>query len=144
MRQTVLGTPAPARLCPASGHDPCVRSYCEGKFCVQFTTAGLQLWWAAGSLLNSTDVESAHHAVRDLSEGYLLPLVVHLQAMTGIAADARALILEDEIAARVAFVGTGPVDQVIAAFLDHGICESRYFERAQLAAEWAGAGCPAT
>jgi hypothetical protein len=134
--QIVLEATAPPRFCPAAGHGAGVRSHCHGKYCVQSSADGLALWWAPSSLVDGPDVESAYRALRDLSEGYVLPLLVHLQGMTGITAGARAVILEDALASRVAFIGTGPVDQVIAAFLEHGICESRYFECSVAAGDW--------
>lgn len=145
MSQIVLGSPAPLRSCPAASTvfpalpaPPC--RFCSGSFCVRVEPRLLSLWWAPGAVLGLTDVAGAAEVIRDVSDGYRLPLVVHLQGMVGIAAAARTLILESSLSSRIAYVGTGPVDQVIAAFLDQGLSETRYFECPRAAQEWALGG----
>ncbi|MEC5199577.1 hypothetical protein RCH21_001808 [Arthrobacter sp. PL16] len=141
MSQIVLGNAAPPRLCPTSLRPPFAApsacSHCAGKYCIQTRPGLLVLWWAPGSLLDLADVMAAYAVIRDVSEGYLLPLVTHLQGMVGIAADARSVILDSFLSSRVAFVGKGPVDQVIAAFLDQALSETRYFESPVAAEAWA-------
>ncbi len=56
--------------------------------------------------------------------------------MVGIAADARTAILEGSLTSRVGLVGTGPVDRVIAAFLEHARTETHYFSRTLDAEAW--------
>ena len=147
MRQTELGNPAPSRLCPGPGHAPRARRHCVGKHCVGVRAGLLVLWWAPGSRLTLADVLAAYEGIRSLSDGYVLPLVVHLQGLSGIAPAARMVILEGSLTSRIAFVGTGPVDQVIAAFLAHARSETHYFESASDAEAWArrispGSGMP--
>ncbi len=100
----------------------------------------LVLWWAPGSLLTPADVLGAYDAIRELSDGYLMPLVVHLQGLVGIAPPARALLLEASLTCRTAVVGTGPVDRVIAGFLEQSLSETRYFDSGCEAVAWAR--CP--
>lgn len=100
----------------------------------------LVLWWVPGSLLDRGDVLACYEGIRALSQGYVLPLVVHLQGVEGITPDARAVLLEGSLSSRVGVVGTGPVDQVIAAFLEQAMCETRYFEQPGAALAWALGG----
>lgn len=144
LRQIDLGNPAPSRLCPGPGHAPRVRRHCAGKHCVEVRDGLLVLWWAPGSCLTHADVLTAYDGIRSLSDGDVLPLVVHLQGVGGIAPAARMLILEGSLTARIAFVGTGPVDQVIAAFLAHARSETHYFESAPDAESWARGISPGT
>lgn len=137
MSQIVLGSVAPSRLCPGPEHISDARWHCVGKHCIEVRDGLLLLWWTPGSVLSVADVLVSYEGVRELSDGYLLPLVVHLQGMIGIAATARAAMLECDLSSRVGFVGTGPVDQVIAAFVEHALAETRYFEDATEAEAWA-------
>jgi hypothetical protein len=123
--------------CPGTWHRPAARRHCEGKHCLEAQAGLLVLRWEAGSLLTLADVLAAYAAIRDLSEGYLLPIVVHLQGLSGIAVDARSLLLEGTLTSRIGFVGTGPVDRVLAAFLEPALCESRYFDHPEAAHTWA-------
>ncbi|MHA7240546.1 hypothetical protein [Arthrobacter sp. TMS1-12-1] len=144
MRQIHVGSPAPPRVCPGPGHAPHARRHCAGRHCVEVRDGLLVLWWAPGSLLTLPDVLAAYEGLRSLSDGYVLPLVVHLQGLAGIASAARLIILEGALTSRIAFVGTGPVDQVIAAFLAHALSETRYFESAPDAEAWARGMSPGT
>src|SRR5215217_2026360 len=137
LHQIVLGNAAPARPCPGPGHTPGTRRHCAGKHCIDVRSGMLMLWWAPGSLLTVADILESYEGIRELSDGYLLPLVIHLQGMVGITANARTAILECDLTSRVAFVGTGPVDQVIAAFVEQSLSESRYFESPAKAEAWA-------
>ncbi|MHA7282409.1 hypothetical protein ACX80F_05495 [Arthrobacter sp. TMS2-4] len=137
MRQIDLGNPAPSRLCPGPGHAPRARRHCAGKHCVERSAGLLGLWWAPGSRLTLADVLAAYEGIRGLSDGYVLPMVVHLQGLRGISPAARMVIVEGSLTSRIAFVGTGPVDQVIAAFLAHARSETHYFENASDAEAWA-------
>ena len=136
MSQIVLHSAAPSRLCPGPEHVSGARWHCAGKHCIEIRDGLLVLWWAPGSVLSVADILVSYEGVRELSGGYLLPLVVHLQGMIGIAATARAAMLECELSSRVGFVGTGPVDQVIAAFVEHALAETRYFENSAEAEAW--------
>lgn len=140
MSDTVLGSAAPSRLCPGPPHRPGSRRHCAGKHCVEDRGGLLVLWWAPGSLLAPADVLGSYDGVRGLSDGYRMPLVVHLQGLVGIAPQARSLLLEASLASRIALVGTGPVDQVIAGFLEQALSETQYFESAPEAMAWAR--CP--
>lgn len=145
MSQIVLGSTAPPRACPAAPatdpHPPAPPwRFCVGSFCLHVEPRLLSLWWAPGAVLDAADVTGAYEVIREVSDGYRLPLVVHLQGMVGIGAEARTLILENSLSSRVAFVGTGPVDQVIAAFLEQALSETRYFECPRAAEEWASDG----
>ncbi|MEG9249831.1 hypothetical protein V6S67_17215 [Arthrobacter sp. Soc17.1.1.1] len=136
MNDTILGKAAPSRLCPGPQHVPGIRRHCADKHCVQCRDGLLVLWWAPGSLLTTVDVLGSYDAIRELSDGYRMPLVVHLQALAGIAPPARTLLLEATLASRIAVVGTGPVDRVIAGFLEQSLTETRYFDRAGEALAW--------
>ncbi|WP_434995316.1 hypothetical protein [Arthrobacter sp. Ld5] len=137
MRQIELGDTAPSRLCPGPGHSPSAHRHCIGKHCVEVNDGLLRLWWAPDSRVTLADVLAAYEGIRRLSDGYVLPLAVYLQGMGGIAPAARMIILECSLTSRTAFVGTGPVDRVIAAFLEHARSETHYFENASEAEAWA-------
>lgn len=140
MRQIVLESVAPSALCPSPGHGTgSVPLHCAGKHCLQSRRRMLMLWWAPGSRLGVDDVLASYEGIRELSDGYLLPLVVHLQGLAGITADARSVLLEGSLTSRVALVGNNPVDQVIAAFLEPARTETRYFECSISAEAWARA-----
>jgi hypothetical protein len=114
-----------------------MRRSCTGKHCIERRAAVLVLWWVPGSLLDRADVIACYEGVRALSEGYLLPLVVYLQGLAGITPEARAILLEGSLSSRIGVVGAGPVDQVIAAFMEQAMCETRYFEQPGDALAWA-------
>lgn len=139
MSTTVLGNTAPARLCPGPAHPCHARRHCAGKYCLEVSGGMITLWWCPGSLLDLADVLASYDAIRDLSDGYLMPLIVHLQGMVGMTAAARSVITEGSLSSRVGFVGTGPVDEVIAAFLEDGLSETHYFEHVHDAEAWARA-----
>lgn len=141
MSQIVLANAAPARPCRGTEHPPDGRRWCVGKCCIEARPGLLVLWWAPGSLLTLADILSSYDGIRELSDGYRLPLVVHVQGMVGMTAGARALLLEGDLSSRVGFVGTGPVDQVIVAFLEQALSETCYFRSPARAEAWArGAG----
>jgi len=139
LRQTVLGSTAPARVCPGPGHTDGVWHHCAGKHCIELDSDLLIQWWAPGSFLTSSDVLASFEGHRELSDGHRLPLLVHLQGLTGITRDARNALLECSLSARIALVGAGPVDQVIAAFAGTGYAETRYFACTDAAGRWARA-----
>ena len=141
MSRTVPGN-ALSQGCPGTWHLPAARRHCDGKHCLEAQAGLLVLRWETGSLLTLADVLAALDAIRDLSEGHLLPLVVHLQGLSGIDLDARALLVEGSLTSRIGFVGTGPVDRVLAAFLEPALCESRYFDHPEAARTWALAASP--
>lgn len=114
-----------------------MRRSCTGKHCIERHAAVLVLWWLPGSLLDRGDVIACYEGVRALSEGCLLPLVVYLQGLAGITPEARTVLLEGSLSSRIGVVGGGPVDQVIAAFMEQALCETRYFEQPGAALAWA-------
>lgn len=139
MNQIVLDSVVTSRLCPGPAHPPGLRRHCTAKHCLQLRCGVLMLWWAPSSLLTPADILASYEGIRELSDGYRMPLVIHLQGMVGITAQARSIVLEDSLSARIGFVGNGPVDQVIAAFLEQALTETRYFEESATAEVWARA-----
>lgn len=137
MSQIVLDSVTPVRLCPGPGHSPGVRRHCFGKHCIEHRQGLLVLWWTEGALLTLPDVLHSFDGLRELSDGYALPLVVHLQKLAGIVPAAREALLDCSLSTRVSIVGSGPVDQVIAAFTEMGYSDTHYFESADPAEAWA-------
>jgi hypothetical protein len=134
--KTRVGTAAP-RLCPGTPHSLATRRHCEGKHCIELRSGLAVLWWAEASLLTRADILSFLDGLRELSDGRTLPLVVHLRNLRGHLVDARRLLMHSSLSSRVAIVGTSPVDRVIAAFLETGYAETRYFECPTTAEAWA-------
>lgn len=130
------GTAAP-RLCPGPAHSLATRRHCEGKHCIELRSGLMELWWSEASLLTRADILSSFDGLRELSDGITLPLVVHLQNLQGYLVDARQVLMHSSLSNRVAIVGRSPVDRVIAAFLETGYAETRYFECAATAEAWA-------
>lgn len=105
--------------------------------CIDVHDGLLVLWWMAGVRLGAPDVLAAYEGVRILSDGDVLPMVMHLGGVSGIDPAARLLILEGSLTSRIAFVGGGPVDRVLAAFLAYARSETLYSESASDAEAWA-------
>lgn len=137
LHQIDLGTPAWSRMCPGSGHAPRARRHCVGMHCIEVHDGLLVLWWVPGARVSASDVLAAYEGIRSLSDGYVLPMVMHLRGVVGIDLTARLVILEGSLTSRIAFVGSGPVDQVLAAFLAHARSETLYSESASDAEAWA-------
>ena len=141
MRHTGVMTARPGatapRLCPGTAHSGTARRHCEGKHCIELRSGVAVLWWAESSLLTRADILSFFDDLRELSDGNTLPLVMHLQGLKGYLVDARQVLMHSSLSNRVAIVGSGPVDRVIAAFLETGYAETRYFECATTAEAWA-------
>ena len=141
MRHTGVMTARPdvtgPRLCPGTAHSPTARRRCRGKHCMELRHGLVVLWWAEASLLTRADILGFFDDLRELSDGNTLPLVVHLQGLKGYLVDARRELMHSSLSHRVAIVGASPVDRVIAAFLETGYAETRYFECATAAEEWA-------
>jgi hypothetical protein len=131
---------AAARTCPGQGHAPGWRGRCTGGHCIEVRAGLLLHWWAPSLFLTAADILASFEAYRFLSEGYVLPLVIHLQELRGISPDARDAMLEGTLTSRVALVGRGPVDRVITAFAEGSFSDTRYFESAELWARDARAG----
>lgn len=141
MRQIAAGSMQPdhalPRRCPGTIHDLARRRHCSGKHCLERREDLLVLWWAPASLIDVPDVLCAFDGLRELSDGHVLPLVVHFQHVAGYVAEARGALLHYSLSSRVAMVGASPVDRVIAAFFETGHTETRYFENVMTAEAWA-------
>ncbi|PPB48637.1 hypothetical protein C4K88_12985 [Arthrobacter pityocampae] len=137
LHQIDLGTPARSRVCPGPGHAPRARRHCAGMHCIEVHDGLLVLWWVSGARVNAPDVLAAYEGIRSLSDGYVLPMVMYLRGLAGIDPAARLVILEGSLTSRIAFVGSGPVDQVLAAFLAHARSETLYSESVSDAEAWA-------
>lgn len=136
LQQIALPT-TPARFCPAYGHTPQWRGRCAGRYCIEVRAGLLLHWWAPSSFLTAPDILASFDAYRALSDGYVLPVVVHLQELRGISAAGREVLLEAALSSRVALVGSGPVDRVLTAFTEGSLSDTHYFESAVLAEAWA-------
>ncbi|KNC17227.1 hypothetical protein AC792_14930 [Arthrobacter sp. RIT-PI-e] len=129
------------RACPGHGHAPGWRGRCTASYCIEARHGLLLHWWAPSSFLTAPTILSSLEAYRALSDGYALPVVIHLQEPRGISPAGRAAMLEATQNSRVALVGNGPVDRVLTAFSEGGLSDTRYFESVVHAELWArGAG----
>ena len=136
MHQIALAS-SPGGLCPAHVEDLERRGRCTATYCIEARPGLLLHRWAPSSFLTAGDLLSSFDAYRALSDGYALPVVVHLQRLRGISRAGREVMLGASLNSRVALVGTGPVDRVLTAFSEGALSDTRYFESAPLAEAWA-------
>ena len=87
----------------------------KGKGSLELTGGVLRLRWKPGTYIGSAVCHAALDAISHLADGSRLPLLVDLQGATHSAA-ARKLFPDESSVSRMAFVGSSPVDSVIAMF----------------------------
>uniref|UniRef100_UPI003735751A DUF7793 family protein n=1 Tax=Arthrobacter pityocampae TaxID=547334 RepID=UPI003735751A len=75
-------------------------------------------------------------ALRQLSEGRILPLLVIMRGIDGVTLQARLGMNAYRGFSVVALVGDGPVDEVMAGFSHRSLVPTRYFTEEDSARLW--------
>lgn len=87
----------------------------KGKGALELSGGVLHLKWKPGTYIGSVVCRAALDAIAVMAHGSRLPLLVYLGGATHSAA-ARTLFPDSSSVSRMAFVGSSPVDRVIAMF----------------------------
>lgn len=104
----------------------------------------IHLVWQPGSSLDVDDVKSAMAEVNKISKGLAMPLLVEMADVKTVSHHARAAFSTPTAASRIALLGAGPVDWMIANFRSaHSYpCPTRFFTRRTEALDWILASAP--
>jgi hypothetical protein len=71
-----------------------------------------------------------------LSRGEILPLIAVMSGIGGVTLQARLAMNSYEGFTRIALVGSGPVDEVLAGFASSSLTSTRYFPSEAEALAW--------
>lgn len=113
---------------PISDDDPRFELMDEGNF--------LRLCWNPGIVMGLHDVQASVSAVEGMSPLCKRPLLVHIDLVDGISAQARDFLLEDTCCSRTAVLGTDEVARVMTAFNYRAATPSQYFTDEATAIAW--------
>jgi hypothetical protein len=86
----------------------------------------LRLSWNAGIVMELRDVQSSIAAVEAVSTAGKRPLLVHIDRVDAISAEARQLLLEETCSSRTAALGKDEVARVMTAFNYRAATPSEY------------------
>lgn len=112
----------------AAGDDARFKLTDEGDF--------LRLCWNAGIVMELRDVQASVTAVEAMSPSCQRPLLVHIERVDGISAEARDFLLEETCSSKTAALGTDEVARVMTAFNYRAATPSRYFTDEAVAIAW--------
>ncbi|WP_309071975.1 DUF7793 family protein [Arthrobacter sp.] len=96
----------------------------------------LRLCWNAGIVMELGDVQSSIAAVEAMSPSGQRPLLVHIDRVNGISAEARQLLLEETCSSRTAALGKDEVARVMTAFNYRAATLSEFFTDEAAAIAW--------
>lgn len=96
----------------------------------------LRLCWHPGVQMELSDVQASVSAVESVSLDCKRPLLVHIDAVSGISTEARELLLEETCSSRTAVLGSDEVARVMTAFNYRAATPSRYFSDEAQALSW--------
>lgn len=108
-----------------------------GKGTLQLRADGvLHLLWQPQASLEEVDIKAAMAKVNDICQGR--PLLVEMTGVATVSHGARAVFSIPSAAARIALLGSNPVDRVIASFrVPHSHpCPTRFFTNKTEAVNW--------
>ncbi len=113
----------------------------QGVLAMDQFTAGradnvLFLRWASGVQITHPVAVKAARSLEVLSGGENLPLIVEMGGIDGLTLQARLGMNSYRGFARVALVGDGPVDEVLAGFAYASPTSTRYFTSEAEALDW--------
>ncbi len=106
------------------------------QFTAHRTDDVLHLRWAPGVEITHPLAVEAAHLLAALGAGEILPLVVVMGGIDGLTLKARMGMNAYRGFARVALIGDGPVDEVLAGFASGSATETRYFTSEEQALAW--------
>lgn len=111
-----------------------------GKGAVELQADGvIHVTWKPNVSIGAQDARAAMAAVNELADGSEYPMLVEMATVEGVSRQARALFSIPSAASRIAFLGSGPVDRVLANFFfDMGVppCPTRYFSSRTESINW--------
>jgi hypothetical protein len=106
------------------------------QFTAQRTDDVLYLRWAPGVQITHPVAVQAARALEALNEGQILPLIVVMGGIDGVTLQARLGMNSYTGFARIALIGDGPVDEVLAGFAYSSPTSTRYFSSESEALGW--------
>lgn len=106
------------------------------QFTAHRTDNVLHLTWAPGVEITHPLAVDAAQLLAVLGAGEILPLIVVMGGIDGLTFKARMGMNAYRGFARVALVGDGPVDEVLAGFAHTSATPTRYFSSEARALAW--------
>ncbi|MHA7241318.1 DUF7793 family protein [Arthrobacter sp. TMS1-12-1] len=106
------------------------------QFEVNRTEDVLYLRWRAGVQITHPVAVDAAHALAEISGPELLPLIVVMGGIDGLTFRTRVGMNSYRGFSRVALIGDGPVDEVMAGFAVNSLTPTRYFTSETEALSW--------
>ncbi|WP_258804117.1 STAS/SEC14 domain-containing protein [Pseudarthrobacter sp. NS4] len=110
-----------------------------GKGTVELGADGvIRLVWKPGVVLEAVDIHAAMAAVNEVAGAQEYPMLVDMEGVGAVTRQARAVFSIPCAASRVALLGSGPVDRVLATFIV-GVsppCSTRFFTSREDALKW--------
>lgn len=106
------------------------------QFTVRREANVLFLRWAPGAHITYLVAVEAARALRHISNGETLPLVVSMSGIDGLALKARMGMNTYPGFSAVALIGDSPVDEVLAGFSHQSLTDTRYFTSEEAALAW--------
>ncbi|KNC18721.1 hypothetical protein AC792_10530 [Arthrobacter sp. RIT-PI-e] len=106
------------------------------QFTAHRTDHVLYLHWARGAEITLPLAVEAARILEGLAGGEILPLIVVMGGIDGVAIRARMGMNAYRGFARVALVGDGPVDEVLAGFAHASATSTHYFTSESQALAW--------
>lgn len=108
-----------------------------GRATVTLVSAGLQrLSWAARVAITAEDAESVLAVSRLLSEERPYAILVDMTDIIDLPPVARAVFNAEELVIAAALLGSGPMDEVLAAGACRAVHPTRFFTSEAGAYEW--------
>ncbi len=106
------------------------------QFAAYRTDDVLYVRWSRGVLITHPVAVEAARALEVLGAGQTLPLIVVMGGIDGVTLQARLGMNTYSGFARVALIGDGPVDEVLAGFAYSAPTNTRYFSSEADALSW--------
>lgn len=111
-----------------------------GKGAVELQADGvIHVIWKPRVSIEAQDARAAMAAVNELANGSKYPMLVEMATVEAVSRQARAVFSIPSAASRIAVLGSGPMDRVLANFyFDVRIspCPARYFSSRPESINW--------
>lgn len=112
-----------------------------GKGTVELQADGvIHLTWKPSVRIEGQDARAAMATVNELAEGSEYPMLVEMARVEAVSRQARAVFSIPSAACRMAFLGSGPMDLVLANFFFFDVrfppCPTRYFSSRTESINW--------
>ncbi len=99
----------------------------------------LHLAWNAGTRIEAENARAALEAVNTVAGGKTYPLLVEMAEVAFLSHEARALFAQPCAASKIALLGEGPVDRILADYqlkTTPTPCSTRFFTSRTEALAW--------